>query len=114
CHRLRLEQNTAGEAIARQDRELMADEVEIDLERAASVRNGRRGQASGGHVERAMPAMIHPGALCEADLPDDLGPHVQCSVGLAPGLEWQGRPCLGRSGHEFSCTGLAWPPTLYH
>src|SRR2546426_12591316 len=86
-HRLGFKRETPGETVTRQNREPMADEVEIDLERAVPVRNGRRGQASGRNVKRAMPAMIHPGSLCETDLSNDLSPHVQGGVGFAPSLE---------------------------
>src|SRR5262245_4024132 len=65
----------------------MADEVEVDLKSALAIRDRRCREPSDGDVERRVPRMIHPGALREPDLPDDLRPAVQCGVGLAPRLE---------------------------
>ena len=47
CHRLRPERETAGAAVAGLYRQLMGDEVEIDLEGPRAIRNRRCGEASG-------------------------------------------------------------------
>ena len=96
--RLRLEREPAFSAVARRDDQPVIDEVEIDLERAGPVRHGRGGQAARGHVQRGVPGVVHPRALGEADLADDLRPAVQRLTRVLPGLERQRGPHLGRRG----------------
>src|SRR5450756_1529696 len=70
----------------------MIDEVEVDLEAAHAVWNGRRRQPARGDIERDMPGMIEPRRAREPDLADDLGPQVQRFVSLPPRRERQFRP----------------------
>ena len=71
-------------AIADRHIERMFDEIECDLERAGSVRDGRGGQAARGQVQRHMPAVIQPGRLLEADLPDHLRPQMHSGARVGP------------------------------
>ena len=93
-HRPRFQRKTTGTAVARVDRKPMLHEVKIDLERLIAVRNGRRREPRGRHVQRDMPAMIDPGTLRQPNLAGDLHPPVQYRVSLAPSLEGQAWPCL--------------------
>src|SRR5204863_4285291 len=97
-HRLWLERKNGSAAVARLDGELVVDEVEIDLKRPRAMRNGGRGEPSGGHVQRDAPRVIHPGTLAEPNLADDLGPQVQRRIRLAPRLEREVRPRVRNSG----------------
>jgi hypothetical protein len=57
--------------------EAMVDEVEGDLKGAVSVRDRWRREAPGGDLERDVPPVVHRRRERQADLADDLGPHVQ-------------------------------------
>jgi len=85
--RLGLERKTTYVPVARLDRELMSDEIEVDLECPVSVWDRRGREPAGRDQQRNMPGMIDPGTLGDPNLADDLHPHVQGGAGLAPSLE---------------------------
>ena len=62
----------------------MIDEIEVDFENAFFVRDWRCGEAAGSDVESGAPPMVCRGTLCQADLTDDLHPHVQGGAGVFP------------------------------
>ena len=66
------------------DFERVVDEIEVDFEDAFVVGNGGGGEAAGGDVESGAPPMIEVGAEGEADLADDLRPHVEGGAGVFP------------------------------
>src|SRR5450432_142508 len=70
----------------------MIDEVEVDLEAAHAVRNGRGRQSARGDVQCDMPGMIEPRRAREPDLADDLGAQMQRFVSVAPRRGRQLRP----------------------
>src|SRR5215475_13496611 len=75
-HRLRLKRNCTNPAVAGLDSQLMTDEVEIDLEGPSIIGNRRSGKPSGCNVKRHVPRVINPRTLSQANLTDDLGPHM--------------------------------------
>ena len=75
--RARLERDLPAIAVGRPDDELVVDEVELDLEARAPVVHERRREAAGEHVQRYLPPVVDHRLEREADLADDLGPHVQ-------------------------------------
>jgi len=74
----------AGFAEAGLNFQSMADEIEVDFEDAFVVGHGGGGEAACGDVEGGAPPVIHVGAEREANLADDLHPHVQGGVGVFP------------------------------
>ena len=75
----------------------MIREVELDFEGTIVVRNGRSGKAAGIDVERAVPPVVLQWSEAEANLADDLRPHVKRAVGILPLLQRQFGPIwLGR------------------
>src|SRR5581483_10522182 len=94
-YRLRLESEAGHAAVARVDRQLMPDEIEIDLECSKAVWNWRGGEACGSYVESGMPRVIDPRGLREANLTRDLYPHVKGGVCFRPAFERQAGPEAG-------------------
>ena len=54
-HRLRLQGERAAATVARLDHQPMIDEVEIDLEDAGTVRDRRRREPAGRHIQGNVP-----------------------------------------------------------
>ena len=75
--------------------QVVLDKVEIDLKGARAMGDRRRRKATGGDVERHLPPVIDHLGLRQADLADDLRPHVQRGAGFIPGRRRQARPILG-------------------
>ncbi|MBI4266710.1 MAG: hypothetical protein HY657_20270 [Acidobacteria bacterium] len=94
-HGLRLERHGGDAPVARLDDQPVVDEVEADFERAPAVWDRRGRQAARRHVERGVPGMIDRRAVPQPDLADDLQPHVERRVRVAPGVERQARPVVG-------------------
>ncbi len=91
--RLRAQRYLPLAAVTDIDVQHMLVEVEQDLERARSVRDGRSGQSLRGDVQGHVPAMIQPWRALQADLADDLRPKLQCAAGITPLPVGQLRPC---------------------
>lgn len=64
--------------------EAMREEIKFHFENAGAVGNRRSREAAGADVERNFPPMIDVRALVEADLADDLRPHVKSGAGVFP------------------------------
>ena len=62
----------------------MLDEVEPYFEGIVTMRDWRGRQSSAGDVKRNVPPMIYQRRLRQADLADDLRPHVQRRQGVLP------------------------------
>ena len=73
----------------------MIDEIKVDLECPVSVGNGARRKAPGRNVQSHVPGMVDPRTLHQANLANDLRPHVQSRAGIAPGFERQAGPSFG-------------------
>ena len=100
--RLGLEGHHPGLVVTGGDEELVLQEVEVDLEGAIPVGDGRGGQPTRGDVEGDVPRVVDPRRLGEPHLPHDLGPHVQRGRGVLPVLEGKRRPALLRSAPRFA------------
>ena len=72
----------------------MINEIETNLEDVKAVRNRRSSQAACGEVERNVPRVVNPRRLREANLADDLRPHVERLRRLLPLRKRQSRPKL--------------------
>jgi hypothetical protein len=101
CDRLRLERHRERAALAIRDQQAMIDEVEVDLEPAAAVRNRRRGQAARADVQRHVPPVVEGRGERQAHLSDDLRPHVDGGDGRSPVLPRELRP--GVHGCRHGC-----------
>jgi hypothetical protein len=66
---LRLELEVARAPVARLDHEKMMNEIEVDLERPRTVRDGRRREALRGDIERGRPRVVDPGTAVSRTLP---------------------------------------------
>ena len=64
----------------------MVDEVELHVEDRSAVRDGARGQAARADVQRHLPPVVDQRHVRQADLTDDLRPHVQGLSGGRPVL----------------------------
>src|SRR5262249_19217474 len=107
--RPRLERNAGLAAVRAADHELVVDEIEHDRQRpAAADRQPRRDQPARGNPQRDVPPMIGARRQRETDLADDLRPHVQRRVGVAPGGERKRRPAF-EVGHNQKPTMTADP-----
>ena len=73
-HGPRLELHRPPLPVVGGDAETMVLEVEVDLEGAVAVRDRRRGEAGGRHVQRHVPPVVHHRRVGHADLADDLRP----------------------------------------
>ena len=81
--------------------------IELELEAAVTIGDGRRGQAPGRQIKNNVPGMIEPGRLREPDLANDLGPEMQGCVGFFPGRVGQIRPRRTRT--IYCCCHLRLP-----
>src|SRR5579862_8825973 len=79
-------------AAARRDGEHVIDEIKFDLEDSERVGNRRSVEAARADVQRDFPPMIGERAQREADLTDDLRPHVEGVARGAPFGERERRP----------------------
>src|SRR4051812_43698576 len=79
------------------DNQPMVNEIEVDLKAARAMRDQGCRQASGGHVKRNVPPMVHRRRMREPDLPHDLSPKLQRGASVGPFGEWQIQP-LGGGG----------------
>ena len=101
-NRLRFERDLRCFAAAGPQAEHMGDEVEFQFEVFIADRNGRGGQPACRHIERYLPAMVHPGRAREPDLAGDLHPELQRRGGVAPRRVGQIGPVGAiRHGDEF-------------
>jgi hypothetical protein len=83
--RYRLEHELAGMTVIGAQPQHVVDEIEIDLELARPVWNGRRRQAARSHVKRDMPGVIEPRRLGQPNLADNLRRQMQRAARLLPG-----------------------------
>jgi hypothetical protein len=90
----RIEGDELARSFTGDDGEIVVDEVEIDLEDAASVGERPSGETAGGEVEGGVPELILERGELDIELADDLGPHVQGFPRVGPGIEGQRRPAL--------------------
>ncbi len=74
------------------DGELIREEVERDRDEATVNRQRKRGEPAGRDLQGGVPVMVRERRQAERQLADDLRPHVERGVGVAPPLERQGRP----------------------
>jgi len=65
------------------------DEIEDDRERSIAIGHQRRHQTTGCHVQRGVPEVIGSWRKRKRDFADDLRPHVQGGVSVAPTLRDQ-------------------------
>jgi hypothetical protein len=92
CDRLGLQGKPGEAAVAGLKLYLMTDEVKVDLKRPVSLRNGAGGKTPGRNVQGHVPRMIDPWTLRQANLANDLRPHVQSRRRIAPGIEREAGP----------------------
>ncbi len=88
-----------GHPIAGENKEVVIDEIKMDLKDAAFLpmrRNGRRCQPTFRHIKWNMPPVVHVRTQCQPHLANDLSPHMQCVARVLPCLQRQRRP-------SFSC-----------
>ena len=95
------------------------DEVKTDLERIKAMRDRRSRQAARSQVERDVPGMIDPWREREANLADDLRPHVKGFGGGLPFGERQSWPklialLLGQGSEVRVSVFILFPATLRH
>ncbi len=88
-------------AVAGQDAKLMAEQIEIDVERATRIGVSRRDEAARVHGEGDIPPMIDRRRELQPHLAGHLRPKLQRVARVAPGGERQIRPKFGR-GHARS------------
>jgi hypothetical protein len=93
-HADRPQHHLAEFAVALADPQRVVEKIEIDLEAAAAIGNGRRGQSAHRDVERDVPGMVLPGRQREPDLADDLRHQMQRRARIAPGARGQRGPSL--------------------
>ena len=96
-YRFGLEVDVATRSGADPDAQLLVDEVEFHVERTILVGDRRGGQASWADVQRHLPPVVDQRCVRQADLADDLCPHVQGVPGRAPVGNPQSWPCSGQA-----------------
>src|SRR5256886_9114142 len=77
----------------------MIEEIEVQLKGTIRVMNRRRGEATGGNVQRNVPPVVQPGSESEADLAYDLRPHMKRGTGVFPRSIWE-RQIVGKVRSE--------------
>jgi hypothetical protein len=82
--RLRLERDPTGAALTGSDVQPVLDEVKLDVKHVRFVWNRGCGQTSGTDVGGYPPPVVDHRRVCESNLADDLGPHVQRVTGGGP------------------------------
>ncbi len=89
--------------VALGDDQSMADEIEIDLKRAARFGDRRGRQSARRQVERDVPPMVLAWGAGEPHLADHLRPHLQRRRSRQPSFDRRFRPKSGRAGpaHAF-------------
>src|SRR3989442_7496366 len=91
----------------------MVDEVEVDLERLVPARDQRCRESPRRHEESRIPPVIHEGCQRQANLPDDLSPHMDRVQRVLPVRIGERRPWL-RHGHaEFKRSLVFEPPAAW-
>jgi hypothetical protein len=83
-----------GGSLAGANRDIVLDDVKIDVKGATVIGNSRGGQPERGDVQGDMPPVVEIGRECHADFAHDLCPQVQRLAGLSPGLIGQRLPAL--------------------
>src|SRR5207248_11299893 len=78
----------------------MIEEIEVQLKGTIRVMNRRRGEATGGNVQRNVPPVVQPGSESEADLAYDLRPHMKRGTGVFPRSIWERRPAVRQVAHS--------------
>src|SRR5207245_10679984 len=86
------------------ENELMRKKVKRGRDAATVGRQRKRGEPAWRYLEGGVPVVVCERRQAKRQLANDLRPHVECGVGVAPLLERQGRPELayrdiGRHGH---------------
>src|SRR6266700_3523074 len=105
-------------SLARENEELVIDEVKIDFKGAAVIGNGGRGQPARGDREGDMPPVVEKGREFHSDLAHDLCPQMQGLTGVLPCLKWERWPalrsfpllCLARRLHVLLHLVVSLPP----
>ena len=106
-HGLRHERERFPLAVAGADEQPMIDKIEVDLERAFSVRNGRGPEPARRDVQDDLPPVVLHRREREPRLADDLRPELQGVAGLLPLLQREERPHFSGSGpHSVACHTL--------
>ena len=81
-----------GRAVRHRDVEAVGEEVEVDLEGPGLPWDERRRQATGRHIQRHVPPVVHHGCGGQAHLADDLRPQLQRVSRRLPLGDGQRRP----------------------
>src|SRR5262249_48184441 len=84
CHRAWCERHGLSDPLARADEEAVINEVEINREGPTAIRDRGRREATGGHIERHVPPVVHRWAADEPNLPHNLHPHMEGGIGILP------------------------------
>src|SRR2546425_3380057 len=92
--RHRKQRDRRAATAARDDDELMVDEVEVDLERVVPAGDHQGRQSPRRHNERRVPPMVHQRSQGQTHLSDDLSPSVDRVQGVLPVDIWERRPQL--------------------
>ena len=80
--------------IARENEEVVINEVEIDGKGAALIGNGRGRQPTRGDIQRDMPPVVHRRTQLHSDLANDLRPQMQGIASVPPCLKGESWPAL--------------------
>src|SRR5208283_624528 len=91
---LRFQCERSHAAVAGFDDQLVFDEIELDFHNAAVIRHCRSRQAPGGHVKRHIPPVVQQWTKFQANLADNLRPHVQGCESVLPAIKGQLREKL--------------------
>jgi glyoxalase family protein len=81
------------------DQQLVTQAIERDRDRTAIVRQGMGGQPARRREEGDVPEMIRSRRQRQRDLADNLRPHVQRGVGVAPRFQLECRPAFVHPTH---------------
>src|SRR5690242_6324174 len=109
-YRTRPQLDAALLALARENEQPMADEIELYLEGLVLVRDDRSGQTARRNVKRHVPPVVHHRCKLFARLPYDLRPHVQRVAGPLPLRERQRRPFRRSQVRPRRCSTSPNPP----
>ena len=70
----------------------MADEIKTHSKHEIAMHERRRRETAGRDLHCHIPEVIHPRREGQRDFTDDLRPHVQCRVCVAPRVQRQWWP----------------------
>src|ERR1700722_11628787 len=87
----------------------MADEVEFHVKYRILVWDRAGCQSAWAYVQRHLPPMVDQRHVFQADLADDLGPHMQGVACGRPLVHHQGWPLVGPRGAVHVVPSQSWP-----